>query len=132
MAKRALAERRYRTAARLRAGSEIMGRGEGLDCLVGPRPVAMCVRSQLIKSQSGVGNNDLVSVVCWVDERGYTSFQLVGHQVVCHPCIAPREQCVTPSKNIPLQPFPETSSFALEFRPPCPLHLLQTHAVHPL
>jgi hypothetical protein len=31
MAKRALAERRYRTAARLRAGSEIMGRGEGLD-----------------------------------------------------------------------------------------------------
>jgi len=46
MEKRPLAERRYRTAARLRAGSEIMGRDEGLDATTG-------------RDQSGVVRFDL-------------------------------------------------------------------------
>src|ERR1700733_6555971 len=52
--KRRLAERRYRTAARLRAGSEIRSRGEGLDREVGPRPVASCAFDlNLIKASRG-------------------------------------------------------------------------------
>ena len=117
MGRERLAERRYRTAARLRAGSEIKSRGEGLDNRSRAETSReSCVRSQFNQSQSGVGNNDLVSVSpCWVnnaDPRRYTSFHVSGHQVVA--CPNPREQCVTPSKIIPLQTLSETSSFALK------------------
>lgn len=126
MAKRTLAERRYRTAARLRAGSEIMGRGEGLDTKSGrDQSRVVRFRSQLIKSQSGVGNNDLgfttrTDVVTRLSPSSLPSL------------LAPREQCVTPSKNIPFQPYRKRPLSPLEFRPPCPLHLLQTRTLYPL
>ena len=51
----AVTERRYREAARFRAGSEIMSRDEGLERRVGPRPVGNGVLISINQSQS-VGN----------------------------------------------------------------------------
>lgn len=78
MAKRPLAERRYKTAARLRAGSEIMGRGEGLDAKTGRDQSRVVSSISINQSQSAVGNNDLVSV-CWgILQRGRTWLHVVS------------------------------------------------------
>jgi hypothetical protein len=111
MGKRGTAEWRYRTAVKGRLGDKEPRRGSSR----AETSRESCVRSQFNQSQSGVGNNDLVSVGVLglnnADGRRYTSFHLSDHQILA--CRHPRNQCVTPSKNIPLQTLSETSSFAL-------------------